>query len=64
MPHIDGFELSQQLQTLDNNCKIIMMTASIIEEKNYKDYCDAFFMKPLIASQLRETVNNLVLTPQ
>ncbi|MFZ2310247.1 MAG: response regulator, partial [Patescibacteria group bacterium] len=60
MPHIDGFEISKQLQIIDSNCKIIMITASIIERKNFEDYCDAFFMKPLIAQQLRETANNLV----
>jgi len=63
MPHIDGFQIAQQIKMVNSNCKIVMMSAAIFEEINFTDYCDVFLLKPLRSEMLKKTIDDLVLTP-
>lgn len=55
MPHISGFEIAKEIRAI-GNCKIVMMSASILEKETYNEYCDNFFPKPSPLGLIKEMV--------
>lgn len=55
MPHVDGFTIAKEIKEI-SDCRIIMMSASILEEEEYVDCCDSFFPKPSRPEVIKEMV--------
>lgn len=60
MPYVDGFQVAKDIRRIDNDCKIIMMSATPRDPEQIADCCDAFFMKPTSPKKINELVEKIL----